>query len=239
MKLGIMQPYFFPYLGHFALIAHTERWVVFDVSQYTPKSWMSRNRVLHPQAGWNYVNVPLANSSIAITTREARVQDMHKTRASVLGKLTHYRRKAPFYEQVVQLVNRTFDAVAGDSLVELNVQGLAAVCAYLELPFDYAICSELDLDLQHIDSPGGWAPAISRQLGASFYLNPPGGRGLFDPQDFARYGIRLAFLQFDEFRYDTGPYAFEPGLSVLDVLMWNSPQQVRQVLTSHAHILDA
>lgn len=239
MKLGIMQPYFFPYLGHFALIAHTERWVVFDVSQYTPKSWMSRNRVLHPQAGWNYINVPLANSSIAITTREARVQDMSKTRASVLGKLTHYRRKAPFYEQVVQLVNRTFDAVAGDSLVELNVQGLAAVCAYLELPFDYAVCSELDLDLQHIDGPGGWAPAISRQLGASFYLNPPGGRDLFDPQDFARHGIRLGFLQFDEFRYDTGPYVFEPGLSVLDVLMWNSPQRVREVLTSHSHILDA
>ena len=239
MRLGIMQPYFFPYLGHFALIAHTERWVVFDVSQYTPKSWMSRNRVLHPQAGWNYINVPLAKSSIAITTCEARVQDMSKTRASVLGKLTHYRRKAPFYEQVVQLVNHSFDAVFGDSLVGLNVQGLSAVCAYLELPFEYSICSELGLELQHIDSPGGWAPEISRQLGASFYLNPLGGRGLFNPQDFVRQDIRLGFLQFDEFHYDTGPYTFEPGLSILDVLMWNSPQQVRAVLTSHSHILDA
>lgn len=239
MRLGIMQPYFFPYLGHFALIAHTERWVVFDVSQYTPKSWMSRNRVLHPQVGWNYINVPLANSSIAIATHEARVQDLQKTRISVLGKLTHYRRKAPFYEQVVQLVNRTFDAVASESLVELNVQGLVAVCAYLELPFDYSICSELGLELQHIDSPGGWAPAISQQLGASFYLNPPGGRDLFDPQDFARNGIQLGFMQFDEFRYDTVPYTFEPGLSVLDVLMWNSPQKVREVLSSHSHILDA
>lgn len=238
MKLGIMQPYFFPYLGHFALIAHTERWVVFDVSQYTPKSWMSRNRVLHPQAGWNYINVPLANSSIAITTREARVQNMHKTRASLLGKLTHYRRKAPFYEQVVQLVNRAFDLTTDNSLVGLNVQGLAAVCGYLELPFDYVICSELGLDLEDIDSPGGWAPAISRQLGVSAYLNPAGGRTLFDPQDFTRHDIRLGFLKFDEFRYDAEPYTCEPGLSVLDVLMWNSPQAVRQVLASHSHILE-
>lgn len=239
MRLGIMQPYFFPYLGHFALIAHTDRWVVFDTSQYTPKSWMSRNRVLHPQAGWNYINVPLANSSIAIATHEACVQDLQKTRISVLGKLTHYRRKAPFYEQVVQVVNRAFDGVTNESLVELNVQGLVAVCTYLELPFDYSVCSELGLDLQHIDSPGGWAPAISQQLGASFYLNPLGGRDLFYPQDFAGNGIQLGFMQFDEFRYDTGPYTFEPGLSVLDVLMWNSPQKVREALSRHAHILDA
>jgi hypothetical protein len=238
VKLGIMQPYFFPYLGHFALIAHSDLWVVFDVTQYTPKSWMSRNRVLHPQSGWNYINVPLVNSSISITTREARVQDLQKTRASVLGKLTHYRRKAPYYEQVVQLVNRAFDAARDDSLVALNVSGLAAVCSYLELPFDYRICSELGLELDGIDNPGGWAPAISRQLGASFYLNPAGGRALFDPQDFSRHGIGLGFLQFDEFRYDTAPYSFEPGLSVLDVLMWNSPRTVRQVLASHSHILE-
>lgn len=239
MRLGIMQPYFFPYLGHFALIAHTERWVVFDVSQYTPKSWMSRNRVLHPQTGWNYINVPLANSSIGIATHEARVLDLHKTRASVLGKLTHYRQHAPYYEQVVQIVKSTFDAVTSDSLVGLNVRGLVAVCAYLELPFDYSICSELGLELQHISTPGAWAPAISQQLGASFYLNPLGGRELFDPQDFACHGIRLGFMQFDEFSYGAAPYTFEPGLSVLDVLMWNSPQKVRETLIHNAHILDA
>lgn len=233
-----MQPYFFPYLGHFALIAHTELWVVFDVSQYTPKSWMSRNRVLHPQSGWNYINVPLANSSISIGTHEARVQDLSKTRASLLGKLTHYRRKAPYYAAVVQLVEQTFDALRGDSLVALNVSGLAAVCHYLGLPFDYRICSELALDLAHVDNPGGWAPAICRQLGASAYLNPAGGRALFEPSDFSHHGIALGFLQFDEFRYDTGSYAYEPGLSVLDVLMWNSPDTVRQALASHSHILE-
>ncbi len=68
-----MQPYFFPYLGHFALIAHTDAWVVFDISQYTPKTWMNRNRVLHPTDGWTYVTAPLSNSSIHIKIRfEAR-----------------------------------------------------------------------------------------------------------------------------------------------------------------------
>ncbi len=54
MRLGIMQPYFFPYLGHFGLIAACDRWVVFDTCQYTPRSWMNRNRVLHPAEGWTW-----------------------------------------------------------------------------------------------------------------------------------------------------------------------------------------
>lgn len=116
-----MQPYFFPYLGHFALIAQTDHWVVFDVSQYTPKSWMTRNRVFHPDQGWNYVSVPLANGSLSIRTWQARVADVRSSHRSLLGKLSHYRRQAPFYKQVVALVDRVFAAVNSDSLVQLNI----------------------------------------------------------------------------------------------------------------------
>lgn len=51
MRLAIMQPYFFPYLGHFSLIAASDAWIVFDVRQYTPRTWMNRNRILHPTGG--------------------------------------------------------------------------------------------------------------------------------------------------------------------------------------------
>lgn len=228
VKLGIMQPYFFPYLGHFALIAHTDAWVVFDITQYTPKTWMSRNRVLHPKEGWNYVSVPLANSSISIKTSEARLVDPINARQSILGKLTHYR-KAPYYRAVEALVKK---AMADDdtSLVKLNVRGLSSVCEYLGLPFDYRICSELHLPLPETLPPGGWAPAICAALGASAYVNPIGGRDLFDPTDFEAGNIGLEFLSFEHPVYDTGNYKFESGLSILDVLMWNSPREVLEML---------
>ena len=63
MRFAVMQPRFFPCLGHFALIANVDSWVVFHVMQYTPNSWSSRNRVLHPAAGTNWINVPLKRSS--------------------------------------------------------------------------------------------------------------------------------------------------------------------------------
>jgi WbqC-like protein family len=53
MRLGIMQPYFCPYLGHFALIAAVDQRIVFDVTQYTPKTWMNRNPILHPDTSCN------------------------------------------------------------------------------------------------------------------------------------------------------------------------------------------
>jgi hypothetical protein len=229
MRLGIMQPYFFPYLGHFGLIANTDRWIVFDVTQYTPRTWMNRNRVLHPTEGWNYVTVPLANSSTQIRIHEARIADPRAAARSIEGKLSHYRRKAPHYETVRRLVAGTF-AAAGDSLVELDVQGLQAVCRYLDIPLRLEVCSRMGLALpQHLE-PGDWALEICTQLGADAYLNPASGRALFDPQRYAGRGVALQFLEVGEFRYDTGPYPFEPGLSILDVMLWNSPQQIRDAL---------
>jgi hypothetical protein len=218
VKLGIMQPYFFPYLGHFALIAHTDAWVVFDVTQYTPKSWMNRNRVLHPKAGWNYLSVPLANSTISIRTCE----------------LSHYKRKAPYYRQVEALVQDAMSDETDTSLVRLNTRGLRAVCEYLGLRFNYRICSDLELPFPEKLPPGGWAPAICLMLGASGYVNPIGGRELFEPSDFASRNLQLEFLSFDAFVYETSPYQFESGLSILDVLMWNSPQTVLDALYTGA-----
>ena len=237
MRVGIMQPYFFPYLGHFALIANCDRWVVFDITQYTPKTWMNRNRVLHPSGGPTYATVPLANSSQSILTREARILDPGKAHQSIRGVLSHYRRPAPYFTEVLALLDRTFDELDGDSLVALNAAGLRAVCGYLGLRFDYAICSEMDLELPPPSGPGGWAPAIAAAMGADAYLNPVSGRDLFDPADFSARSIELGFLEMPLFTYDTGPYAFQPHLSVLDVLMWNSPDAVRDALAT-ARILD-
>ena len=225
-RVAIMQPYFFPYLGHFGLIASVDEWIVFDVTQYTPRSWMNRNRVLHPKGGWNYVSVPLANSSISISIREAQILNVIAARKSVLGKLSHYRRAAPHYGAVVALVEEAFGDLADNSLVRLNARGLSAVCRRLEIPFRFRILSELGLGLPENPGPGGWAPMICERVGATSYVNPAGGRALFDPADFAGRAIDLLFAETEPLCYQTGPFKFEPGLSILDVLMWNAPERV-------------
>ena len=238
LTLGIMQPYFFPYLGHFSLIAAVDEWIVFDITQYTPRTWMNRNRILHPSSGWQYVTVPLLNSSISIKTSEAKILNLSEAKASVLGKLIHYKKKAPYFKAVNTLVNKVFDSATDNSLVNLNVCSLSAVCRYLEIPFTYRICSELNLPLPEKLGAGEWALEICNMLGATRYVNPSGGQEIFDPAEFARHGISLHLAQTKEFVYITAPYQYGPNLSILDVLMWNSPTVVADAVRNGIEITE-
>lgn len=239
LRLGIMQPYFFPHIGHFALIVSVDEWIVFDVTQYTPKTWMNRNRILHPKAGWLYVTVPLANSSNSIRTSDARVLDRAKAQQSVLGKLSHYRKKAPYYVEVTSIVRQAFNSSNDDSLVSLNVSALNAVCDYLQIPFAYRIASELALRYPPDLGPGDWAPFICQMLGATEYVNPIGGRDLFDKSVFQLRGVALFFAEFEKFEYVTTPYHYEPHLSILDVMMWNAPEYIVAALKNGITLIEA
>ena len=230
MRLGIMQPYFFPNLAHFALIATTDEWVVFDVTQYTRKSWMNRNRILHPTTGWHYVSVPLEKTTLDTKTCEARVANKDALHKSLRGKLSHYKKAAPYYQSVLRLVDRVFEGAADDSLVALNVSGLKEVCAKIDIPFSFQICSDMGLDFPGQMGPGDWAPLICRHLKADAYVNPAGGHALFDPAVFKAQATALHFADFPDFVYASPGYEFVPGLSILDVLMWNSPNAIRKAV---------
>jgi WbqC-like protein family len=236
MKLGIMQPYFFPHLGHFALIAAVDEWAVLDVTQYTRKSWINRNRILRAAGGWQYVSVPLVDSSTHITIASATIGNPSELENYVLGKLSHYARRAPHYGAVREIVRTAFARSTGTSLVSLNISGLRTVCDYLGLAFHHRMCSQLAPFPPGLKT-GKWAPWIAARLEADIYVNPIGGRELFNPADFAARGIELQFLDFKPFVYDTPGYAFESSLSILDVLMWNTDVVVRRAIHNNSTLI--
>jgi hypothetical protein len=237
MNLGIMQPYFFPYIGHFALIAMTDKWVVFDESQYTPKTWMNRNRVLHPVNGWNWISVPLSNSSIHVKIKEVRVQNLTDAKLSALGKLTHYKKKAPFYDEVINVVSQGFDLSNNEnSLVKLNINSLDSVCRYLEIPFDYQICSDLKIDFPENLAPGDWALEICKSLDIKEYLNPIGGRNLFDIKKYNANSIQIQFLDIEPLVYEPKGFGFIENLSILELMMWVSPVDIKKHILMNARV---
>ena len=230
-----MQPYFFPYLGYFDLIRRTDRWIVFDTVQYMRHGWMNRNRILHPTNGWQYIIVPLRKHPLQTSIRDILTNDDIPWRNRILGQLAHYRKRAPHFAAVTRLVE---DGLADgeDRLSRLNTRLLDRVCTYLGIPFPFSYFSEMKLDLPAIQSPGEWALRIAQQLGAGEYVNPSGGEHLFNRDAFARSGIRLTIRHLPPMTYRCGGLVFQPDLSIIDVLMWNTSQQVLAFLDASASL---
>ena len=227
MILGMMQPYFLPYLGYYALIHHTDTWVVFDDAQYMRHGWVDRNRVLHPKEGWQYIKVPVV--------KEPRGTPIFKMVAKpgwgdrILRQLEHYRKRAPYFAPTMEVLREAFET-APVELDQLLVHVLARTCAYLELPFHPILHSELAYDRARCPEPGDWARVVAQELGMGTYVNPPGGRAIFDPADWDRVGIELQFLTMPEIPYRQLRPGFEPHLSVVDAMMFNAPGHIREML---------
>ena len=57
MKLGIMQPYFFPYIGYWQLMNAVDKYVIYDDVNFIKGGWINRNRILINGKS-QYFNVP-------------------------------------------------------------------------------------------------------------------------------------------------------------------------------------
>lgn len=229
MRVGIMQPYFFPYIEYFRLIARVDLWIAFDTVKYNKKSWMSRNRILNKDKEWSYINVPVAKHDFGTSIKDTRIDSATNWPAKLFQKLKVYEKPAPNYATVIEILSDIFNE-GHSSLVCLNVAGLARLCRLLEIDTQIVRLSNLSLDVPENCAPGEWALHICKAVGASEYLNASGGRDLFDPDSYRRHGINLHFHEHIDLRYDTGPFEFVPDLSIIDVLMWVDTDTLRDVI---------
>lgn len=231
MRLGIMQPYFAPALGYFDLINLSDRWIVFDTARYQRRSWMNRNRILHPDDGWQYITAHVSREPRGTPISEMTLSDDSDWRGLMLRQLEHYRPTAPHFDVARKLLADTLEEPI-ERLAELNVAFLRHGCDLLGISFEPSYFSRMELEVGPVEGPGDWALRISEALGADEYVNPPGGEAIFDPDAFAEAGIRLRIRDFEEMRYDPVGYDYEPQLSLVDVLMWNPVEKVRAYLES-------
>lgn len=231
--VAIMQPYFFPYAGYFSLIKHTDRFILFDPVQFIRHGWIDRNRVLKQGDGWIYIRAPLVPYASDAPISTVRVDDGQPWRDKLLAQIVPYKRAAPYYWPVRKLVT---DAIAGEhgTITALNKAVLEAVCGYLGFPRDLEIFSEMGLTIDPPTAPDEWALNICRALGnVDAYWNPPGGQSFFDRDKYQAAGIDLRFHTLETPAYDQRRAEFTPHLSIIDTLMFNTPDEVNHMLDQY------
>jgi hypothetical protein len=70
-------------------------------------------------------------------------------------------------------------------------------------------------------------------MGATTYVNAIGGTELYASEDFAARGVELRFIRTRSLEYVQFGQPFVPWLSIVDVMMFNSPDRVRELVAGH------
>ena len=224
MRLAIMQPYFFPYIGYFQLINAVDVFVIYDDIEYTKKGWINRNRILI-NGSTSYISLPLRKDSDYLNINQRFLADSWKSeRNKLLNRIKEAYRKSPQFETAYPLVQECI-LFEDYNLFNFIYNSLGVVKEYLDIPTLYRHSSSIEIN------PALKADqkviAICHAMGATIYTNPIGGIELYSKDEFKKNGIDLLFLRTKEIKYKQFESEFFPCLSMIDVLMFNSKSEIQ------------
>lgn len=231
MKLAIMQPYFFPYIGYYQLIAAVDLFIVYDNIQYTKKGWINRNRML--QNGKDVMfSLPLKNDSDYLDVCERELA-ADFNRDKLLNQVKGAYRRAPYFAEIFPLVEQVVRH-EDTNLFRYLHHSIVRTCEHLGITTEIRVSSDIaiDHDLKNQDK----VLALCEAVGASTYVNAIGGRDLYSKETFQEKGVDLKFIHSKPFEYPQLCGAFVPWLSIIDVMMFN-PLDAIQAGISNKHEL--
>lgn len=235
MKLGMNQPYFFPYLGFYQLIEAVDRFVIYDNLNYIQYGWINRNRFLVVGGEPAYFNALTEESSPNKRIRDIKLSSKTNWRRKLLNTFFLNYKKCPFFAETYDLIE-TIVRHETDSLSELATRSITQVCQYLRITTDIVenpIFEELEASLKTGDFSAAFPTiqlarperkvfrviAVCHMMKAAEFRNAIGGQALYDKSDFQANGVDLYFLRSRDEPYQQTTSQYYPGLSITDVLM--------------------
>lgn len=229
MKVAIMQPYFFPYIGYFQLINAVDTFVFYDDVNFIKKGWVNRNKILSNNKVYLFT-IPLVGASQNKKINEIDVLVSLKWKDKFLKNIKESYSKAPYFESTFELITGVFNGKF-ETISDLAVLSILHISEYLELP---TMFSRSSLDFPESKELKGAERLleICKTSNADTYINPIGGQELYDKEKFINDGVELYFLKSKEIQYKQFNNEFLPWLSIIDVLMFNSKEEIKTFLNN-------
>ena len=232
MRLAIMQPYFFPYIGYFQLIAAVDLFVVYDNIKYTKKGWINRNRILQNGKDVTF-SLPLKNDSDSLDIRERELAADFRCE-KLLNQIEGAYRSAPYFSSTFPLIDLAV-RYKETNLFRFLHHSIVKTCEHLGITTKIRISSGVAIDhgLRSQDK----VLALCEAVGANTYVNASGGTELYSKRAFQGKGLELKFIQSKPFEYRQFGDAFVPWLSIIDVLMFNPLDVIRTCISTNYELL--
>jgi hypothetical protein len=229
MKITIMQPYFFPYLGYFQMVQAADTFVFYDDVQFIKGGWINRNRILVNKTP-TFFSAQLVGASSNKLINEVGVMSNDKVIRKTLNTISQNYSKAPFFNAIFPIVEEVYRSES-KNIAELAALSVTKVADYLELVTCFEFSSNLTFGHNSSDKAERIVE-ICHGFNANTYINATGGKALYSKEFFAKRGIDLFFIEGALPEYNQGTKDFFPGMSMVDVLMHNDKAAVLKMLNS-------
>ena len=230
MKLAIMQPYLFPYIGYYQLISAVEKFIIYDDVNFIKQGWINRNTILANGKPCLFT-VPLENQSSFSKINETLIdhEKYHRWKKIFFKTIEQNYSKAPFFIEVLSIIKETFE-IENNNLSLLATNSLKNVCDYIGINTSFENSSSIYLN-QNLTSQNRILD-ICKKEDAKVYVNPIGGVKLYNENDFLTEQIALRFIKANQINYNQFNQEFVPNLSIIDVLMFNEVGIVKKLLSN-------
>ena len=229
MKVGIMQPYFLPYIGYWQLINAVDKYVIYDDVNFIKGGWINRNRILMNNEP-KLFNIQMQGASPNKLINQIEILPNNVWKEKLLKTIENCYRKSPYYNEVYPIIE---DIIKFDekNLSKYIENSIMKICEYLDIKTKLITSSTINKnnELKGQDK----VIEICKILGASEYYNAIGGQSLYSYGDFENSGIKLSFLQTDKVEYNQFNDDFIANLSIIDVMMFNSVEKIKIMLNEY------
>lgn len=234
MKVAIMQPYLFPYLGYFQLINAVDVFVILDDVQYIKGGWINRNKILFNNEGVLFtISVKKDSYKKLINQRSYKFDNFSKEKEDFFKRIEIIYKKSPYFSEIMDKIYEIFN-YSSSNVAEFNSNSIKIICSYLGIDTKLIISSQLDK--KNYLSAKERINEICKVLGADYLINPMGGINLYPKNMFQEKGIIIKFLRMNDVKYPQFDGEFVPFLSIIDVLMFNSKDKINELLDEYEFI---
>ena len=228
--LAVMQPYVFPYNGYFSLSKSCDVFVLYDDVNFIKQRWINRNRVLKSNSDVMF-SVPLVNQSSNLAINEVAAANFERFKGKFLRTIEQCYSKAIHFEAgfeyVIEVLHKEFFTISelASYSVEIAKERIDLQCEILTSSKRFAETKGMERRQRLI--------SMAKIVGCTRYVNSVNGSFLYDKHEFSKKGVQSKFIKPTLLPYrHCNTKKFHPGLSIIDLMMNLSVEEIGKHLNS-------
>lgn len=207
----VLQPMFFPWIGHLEQIRLADVFVHYDDVQLSPGGFGNRVQLKTAQ-GKQWLTAPIEHAGLR-TIAETRLCEKRDWRSQHLRTLQQAFAKAPCRDDAVGLVDQVYRA-RHETLADLCIASVEALADYFALRTEFVRSSTLAI--------GGRATArvvaICQRFQAQRYVTGHGARNYLEHDRFTAADIDVRYMDYARTPYPQQHGPFDPHCTALDLV---------------------